>query len=231
MTDRGFYNILCQVSLHRRSLIIGLWLAALVCRAEAAPGPDDYFAIEVVDGQTGRGVPMVELKTTSNLCYYTDSNGLIAFYEPGLMNRNVWFSISSHGYEFPADSFGGRGVRLNTRPGATSRIKIQRLNIAERLYRVTGQGIYRDTVLLGHKAPIAEPLLNAEVTGQDGVLNAVYRGKLYWFYGDTCRASYILGNYSMTAATTALPDKIDPSVGFDLHYFTSKDGFVRPWPR
>jgi len=207
--------------------IVALLLAPLICRADPTPLPNDYFALQVVDEQTGRGVPMVELKTTSEVCHYTDSNGYIAFYEPGLMNRKVWFSISSHGYEFPPDAFGQRGVRLDTRPGATARLKIKRLNIAERLYRVTGQGIYRDTVLLGQKAPIAEPLLNAEITGQDGVLNAIYRGKLYWFYGDTLRASYALGNYSMTGATTPLPDKIDPSVGFDLHYFPGKDGFVR----
>jgi hypothetical protein len=81
---------------------------------------------------------------------------------------------------------------------------------------------------LGRKAPIAQPLLNAEVTGQDGVLNAIYRGKLYWFYGDTGRLSYPLGNFSMSGATTELPDKIDPSVGFNLNYFAGPDGFARP---
>ena len=215
------------MSWYRKGLVAVLLLAPFVCGAV----PKDYFAIQVMDEQTGRGVPMVELKTSSELCYYTDSNGYIAFYEPGLMNRKVWFSISSHGYEYPEDGFGQRGVKLNTRSGATSRIKIKRLNIAERLYRVTGQGIYRDTVLLGLKAPIAEPLINADVAGQDGVLSAVHHGKLYWFYGDTLRTTYAFGNFSMTGATTALPGKIDPSVGFDLHYFTGEDGFVRAMAR
>jgi hypothetical protein len=182
----------------------------------------------VVDEQTGRGVPMVELQTTSGARYYTDSNGLVAFYEPGLMHQRVWFGVSSHGYEFPPDGFGIRGVTLDTNPGESARLKIKRLNIAERLYRITGQGIYRDTVLLGRKPPIAGPLLNAQVTGQDGILNAVYRGKLYWFYGDTGRLSYVLGNFAMTGATTPLPDRLNPSVGFDLKYFTGKDGFARP---
>src|SRR5947209_2326615 len=102
--------------------------------------PSQYFGIEVVDEATGRGVPMVELQTTSGVRCYTDSNGLIAFYEPGAMNRKVWFGVSSHGYEFPPDGLGIRGVRLETRPGATARLKIRRLNIAERLYRITGQG-------------------------------------------------------------------------------------------
>jgi hypothetical protein len=190
--------------------------------------PSSYFAIEVIDEQTGRGVPMVELQTTNGAGYYTDSNGLIAFYEPGLMNKKVFFGVAAHGYEFPPDGFGIRGVVLETKSGRSERIKIKRLNIAERLYRITGQGIYRDTVLLGRKPPIDQPLLNGEVTGQDGVLNAIYRGKLYWFYGDTNRLSYALGNFSMTGATTDLPQRIDPSAGFNLKYFVGKDGFVRP---
>jgi hypothetical protein len=199
-------------------------------RGAEGPGADAgrYFAIEVIDEQTGRGVPMVELQTTSGTRYYTDSSGLVAFYEPGLMGKRVFFGVAAHGYEFPPDGFGIRGVALEARPGGSAQLKIKRLNIAERLYRITGQGIYRDTVLLGRKAPIAEPLLNAEVTGQDGILTAIYRGKLYWLYGDTCRLAYALGNFAMSGATTELPEKIDPSIGFDLKYFVGKDGFSRP---
>ena len=181
----------------------------------ATMSPSDYFGIEVVDEQTGRGVPMVELQTTSGVCYYTDSSGLVAFFEPGIMGQKVYFGISAHGYEFAADGFGSRGVALQTTPGTIKQLKIKRLNIAERLYRITGQGIYRDTVLLGRKPPIAEPLLNAQVTGQDGILTAIYRGKLYWLYGDTQRLSYSLGNFAMSGATTELPAKIDPAVGAD----------------
>ena len=187
-----------------------------------------YFGIEVVDEQTLRGVPMVELQTTSGTCYYTDSNGLVAFYEPGLMDQKVWFAISAHGYEFAPDGFGLRGVALQTRPGEIKRLKIKRLNIAERLYRITGQGIYRDTVLLGRRPPIADPLLNGLVTGQDGILTAIYKGRLYWLYGDTARLGYGLGNFAMSGATTELPDRIDPSVGINLKYFVGEDGFSRP---
>src|ERR1700722_26398 len=222
-------EIAAKMTLYRKFLIVILLLmSAFRSAAEPILSPSQYFGIQVVDEQTGRGVPMGEWKTTSSICYYTDSNGLIAFYEPGLMNREVWFGITSHGYEFPADAFGSRGVKLKTTPGAIAQVKIKRLNIAERLYRITGQGIYRDTVLLGRKPPIAEPLLNAEVTGQDGVLNAVYKGKLYWFYGDTSRLSYALGNFSMAGATSELPARIDPAVGFNLDYFVGKDGFARP---
>ncbi len=216
------------MSLSRVCLVLALSVLD-VCRARAASSePSRYFAIQVIDEQTGRGVPMVELQTTSSVRFYTDSNGLVAFYEPGLMNQKVWFGVSTHGYEFPPDGFGNRGVTLETKPGSNVQLKIKRINIAERLYRITGQGIYRDTVLLGRKPPIAKPLLNAQVSGQDGILNAIYRGKLYWFYGDTLKLSYALGNFSMTGATTELPDQINPSVGFTLKYFTGRDGFVRP---
>jgi hypothetical protein len=47
--------------------------------------PRSYFAISVVDEATGRGVPLVELKTVAGVTYYTDSDGLVAFYEPGMM--------------------------------------------------------------------------------------------------------------------------------------------------
>ncbi len=189
--------------------------------------PSTYFGIQVVDEQTGRGVPMVELNTTGSVPYYTDSAGWVAFFEPGLMNRKVWFGIASHGYECPADFLGSHGVMLETKPGASAHLKIKRINIAERLYRITGEGIYRDSVLLGHSVPIAEPLLNAEVTGQDGILTAVYRGKLYWLYGDTTRASYPLGNFAMSGATTELPGKIDPANGINLKYFVGPDGFAK----
>ena len=211
-------------------LLVSLFATGASGAAPQASDPGRYFAIEVVDEQTGRGVPMVELQTTSSVRYYTDSNGLVAFDEPGLMGRKVFFGVSAHGYEFATDGFGIRGVvagdQARRRP---RRLKIKRLNIAERLYRITGQGIYRDTVLLGRKPPIAEPLLNAEVTGQDGILNAVYRGKLYWFYGDTGRLSYALGNFSMTGrhdrpAGQDRPGRRDST----CKYFAGKDGFARP---
>ncbi len=209
---------------------LALALVGVSASRGASPAPEagSFFAIEVVDERTGRGVPMVELQTTSGVRYYTDSAGVVAFDEPGLMGKRVFFGVSAHGYEFAKDGFGIRGVVLEARPGGIARLKIGRINIAERLYRITGQGIYRDTILLGRKAPIREPLLNAEVTGQDSILNAYYKGKLYWFYGDTNRLSYALGNFAMSGATTGPPEELDPAVGIDLRYFVGRDGFARP---
>lgn len=189
-----------------------------------------YFEIHVVDRQTGRGVPLVELKTTNNIRYYTDSNGIVAFCEPGLMDREVFFHVRSHGYEFPKDGFGYRGVRLKTTPGTTATIRIDRVNIAERLYRVTGQGIYRDSILVDCLVPLKNPVLNGQVTGQDSVYTCLYHGRLFWMWGDTGRPSYPLGHFGTAAALSELPDNggLDPSVGVDLDYYIDNSGFSRP---
>ena len=47
----------------------------------------------------------------------TDSNGIVAFDEPGLMGSKVFFHVKSHGYEYPKDGFGYRGVALETQAG------------------------------------------------------------------------------------------------------------------
>lgn len=189
-----------------------------------------YFTIKVVDDQTGRGVPLVELKTTNETTYYTDSNGIAAFYEPGLMDQVVYFSIRSDGYEFPEDSLGIRGAALHVTRGGSAVLKIRRVSIAERLYRITGEGIYRDSVLVGAPVPIRNPVLNGQVMGQDGGLAIPWRGKIFWFWGDTARPSYPLGNFGTSGATSELPPKggLDPNIGVDLNYFVDKSGFTRP---
>src|SRR5262245_28961222 len=158
------------------NLLLHAALLALAVEPGAIP-----FAIEVIDEATSRGVPLVELTTTNGVTYVTDSAGFVAFSDPGLMNSRVFFHVKSHGYEFAADGFGIRGVALDVKAGGSAQLVIKRLNIAERLYRVTGEGIYRDSVLLGREPPIRQPLLNANVAGSDSVQNAIYQGNLYWF--------------------------------------------------
>ena len=203
----------------------------LLACATAACAAGGYFQIRIVDDQTGRGVPLVELRTTNKISCWTDSNGIVAWNEPGLMDRSVYFSIQSPGYSFP-----GGGKTLEVASGGRVELKIRRLNVAERLYRVTGQGIYRDSLLTGYPIPIRAPALNSMVMGQDTVRVAVYRGKLFWLWGDTDRPNGPLGNFNTTAATSELPGQagLDPASGVDLSYFTGPEGFVQqmiPWPR
>jgi hypothetical protein len=194
-----------------------------------AAEPGRYFKIQVLDEQTGRGVPLVELKTVNHVRYYTDSAGLVAFYEPGLMNQKVFFYVKSHGYEFPKDGFGFAGTVLDVKEGGSAQLKVKRINIAERLYRVTGGGIYRDSVLVGEPVPIRQGVLNGQVFGQDSVQPAVYRGRIYWFWGDTSRPRYPLGHFAMAGAVSELPGRggLDPAVGVNLTYFVDAEGFSR----
>lgn len=58
------------------------------------------FQIEVVDQQTGQGVPfLIELRTVNQVPCVTDSNGPVAFDKPGLMDQTVFFNVQGHGYE------------------------------------------------------------------------------------------------------------------------------------
>jgi hypothetical protein len=196
---------------------------------DAAPRQDRYFKITIVDDQTSRGVPLVDLRTINQIRAVTDSNGIAAFHEPGLMGQTVFFHIKSHGYEYPKDGFGLRAKALLVKEGGSAVLKIKRINIAERLYRVTGAGIYADSLLVGERVPIKQPLLNAQVLGSDSVVNAVYRGKVHWFWGDTNRPGYPLGNFHVPGAISDLPGKggLAPEVGVDLTYFIDEKGFAK----
>jgi hypothetical protein len=145
------------------------------------------------------------------------------------MGQDVHFLVKSHGYDYPKDGFGYAGLTLKAVEGGSAEIRIKRINIAERLYRITGQGIYTDSVLLGRKVPTTNPVIDGLVVGQDSVLDAVYNGKIYWFWGDTSKPGYPLGNFQTTGATSQLPGKggLDPEAGVDLTYFTVADGFTK----
>jgi hypothetical protein len=206
--------------------MLRLVLAAALIAPAVAPAADPWAEIRVVDAATGRGVPLVELETVNSLKFVTDNAGRVAFQEPGLMGREVFFTVRSHGYEAKKDGFGIAGARVTPRAGQVSEITITRKNIAERLCRLTGEGLYRDSVLLGRKTPLPDPLSPGRVAGQDSVQAVVYRGKVYWFWGDTQRMSYPLGIFRMAGATSAMPD--DPAGGIAFDYFVDpKTKFAR----
>lgn len=207
--------------------------AVFLANPTAALSTNDFFGIRVVDSETGRGVPLVELSTVNQMRFYTDSGGWVALHEPGLFGQRVFFSIQSHGYEFAKDGFGFAGKALEFQPGERVTVPLKRVNLAERLYRVTGEGIYRDSALLGEPTPTAEPLGAGKVAGQDSVFGEIYQGKIWWFWGDTAPMRYPLGHYHMACATSDLPGKggLDPVRGVNLKYLVDKDGFSRPVAR
>jgi len=208
--------------LFRQIFAVGL----LSCAVHTASA--DYFGIHVIDETTGRGVPLITLKTTNHITLTTDSAGWIAFDEPGLMNRVVFFNVEGPGYALPKDGFGFAGVKLTPVAGKTAEVKVLRTNIAERLCRLTGQGIYRDSTLLGKEAPLPRPNLFADVMGQDSVQVVPWKGRYFWIFGDTLRPDYPLGNFHSTAAWSDPSDKggLDPEHGIHFEYITDENGGV-----
>lgn len=47
---------------------------------------------------TTEKVPLVHLKTSGYISYYSDSGGVVAFDEPGLVGLDVYFVVESDGY-------------------------------------------------------------------------------------------------------------------------------------
>lgn len=192
-----------------------------------------FFRIDVVDQTTGRGVPAVRLSlaNTTGLTLASDSGGIIAFHEPGLYGRDVFFQVDGDGYVV-ADKKARQqnGLWLHVKRGGRVTIPLQRLLAAERLYRVNGLDPYRDSRLLGVAPDHAEPL-RAKILGQDSAFVTFYNGKLFWIWGDTTglgpRKTW---NFEASGATSTPSSHggMHPDVGVDLHYFVNDAGFTRP---
>ena len=212
----------------RRPAALALLLLATAC---ALPGTLRLpaFRIRVVDEETGRGIPAVELRTTDARTFFTDSAGVVAFLEPDLLGKDVFFEVRSFGYRYEPGVFAVPGLTLSTGRGRSATIRMRRENVAERLYRVTGSGIYRDSRLLGDATPVCDPVPDVAPMGMDGALTAVYQGKLFWIWGDTRVSSSPLANFRATGARSELPDSggLDPGVGIRLDYLRDEGG-LRP---
>ena len=179
--------------------------------------------ITVVDAADGRGVPLVSLTTVNQLVFTTDSNGVAFIDALELVDVTAFISISADGYEYPADGFGNRGkdVTLTLGAHASASFAVNRTQHSQRLYRLTGAGLYSDSLRVGLALPPhvsrQQALLNAGVLGQDSVLSTVYKGRVRYFWGDTNRAAYPLGNFFSTGATSCVPG-------------TPTGGCSGPWP-
>jgi hypothetical protein len=203
--------------------------AAVACRAEefAVDRPTSFrpACIEVVEQGSGWPVPLVALRTNHQVSFWTDNAGVVAIDLPELMGRETWFAVTSDGYEVPADGFGFRGVRWTPKPGSQFRIEVTRTQIAKRLGRITGGGLFAESQKLGRERDWPE----SGVLGCDSVQVAVHRGKRFWAWGDTTLARYPLGIFHMTSATTSLRplDSFEPPLKLKFDYFTDAEGRPR----
>ncbi len=185
------------------------------------------FVILVKDAETGRPVPMVELRTVHGVQYFTDNAGVVAFDEPGFAGRKVYFHVAGPGYSVAEDGFGLRGSRLEVGPGKEAEIEVKREQLAERMFRITGAGRFHHSVRAGLPTPAWAEELNANAIGQDSAHTVEMGGKLYWFWGDTNRLEYPLGIFHMAAATSPLPAPDPAEGGISLTYFRDEKGDAR----
>jgi hypothetical protein len=193
--------------------------------AGPVPRPADCFALRFVDGANMRGVPLVKVIPGAGDAQWSDSQGMVAVCDPDVVGRSIVFTVTSDGYAPPS----GSTVTLSATAGSKATVMLARRYAGERLYRVTGQGIYRDSVLLGLTTPTAAPNINGLVMGQDTPSTFVYGGKLYWLWQDTDRAAYPLGNFDTSGATSLLPGAggLSPDLGANATYFVDAKGFSR----
>lgn len=203
-----------------RHVLLGL--LATLCATAFSIEP---YRIEVLEKGSGWPVPLVELRTTNDVRFVTDNAGVVAFDLPEVMGRETWFGVFGHGYEVAPDGFGMRGFRLTPQPGKTLKVEVTRKTIAKRLGRLTGAGLFAESQKTGHDLDWRE----SGVVGSDSVQNAVYRGKLFWAWGDTNLLNYPLGIFDMSSATTALQPlaKFEPPLRLKLDYFTNEKGTPR----
>ncbi len=203
-----------------RRLLIPLW--GIVSTTVHALEP---CKIEVVDSSNGWPVPLVRLTTTNDESFVTDNAGVVAFDAAEFMGRETWLSVSSHGYELKADGFGNRGVRVTPKPGGTLKIEIERQQIAKRLGRLTGGGIFAESQKLGGFTSWKE----SGTTGSDTVQTAAYKGKLVWVWGDTNLPGYPLGIFDTPVATSSAKPLISlkPPTGIVYDYVRNEKGAPR----
>lgn len=197
----------------------------------AASNAETPFWIRAVDDETGRGVPLVKLTTTDRETFVTDSHGIAAITASGLRGETVWFSVDVEGYRFPRKDFGGRpGFRTRLESGDSTVIRLKRENVAERLYRKTGRGIYADSLRVGLDVPFDRSGLNAGIMGQDSALGGVFRGRIHWIYGDSRMPDSRFGVFEATGATSRLPSDggLPPDRGIRQRYFTDRTGRAKP---
>ncbi len=203
-------------------LVAALAAIALTSFAQAI---GEACRIEIVERGTGWPVPLVELRTTHGVRFFSDNAGTVAFDLPEMMGREVWLDVSGDGYEVPADGFGFRGVRLTPKPGKTLKVEVDRTSVARRLGRLTGAGLFAESQKTGRDLDAKE----SGVTGCDSVQLAAHGGRLFWLWGDTTLADNPLGIFHSTAATTALDPlkEFVPPLRVDFDYFTDGEGRPR----
>jgi hypothetical protein len=192
--------------------------------AAPVPPPSSCFGVRAIDRLTRRGIPLVLMKTLEET-FVSDSQGFVADCRPDHADKLVAFAVSSDGYSLASGS-----ASLQVTPGQVAVLELDRQNVAERLYRVTGEGIYRDSLLLGLTTPLAHPVIDGLVMGQGLTGEQLFKGQLFWVWSGTFGPAHPIETRRVSAAVSILPGQagaVDPQVGVDPQYFAGADGLAK----
>ncbi len=207
-------------------LVLPSVLVLFGCQTHQVKGP---YAVRILDAATKRPIPMVELRTLNEVSWYSDNAGYIAIDEPDFLERDIYFQIASSGYRYSKDAAGRSSITQFVQPGKETVIYLERTNLAERLYRVTGSGqsVHRDLVKTGKRGKTE---LQGGVLGQDSNLATTFKGKIFWVWGDTFLPHAYRGNFSVAGAWTTDPMVAGWSAeeGIPLEYIVNEKGLSKP---
>lgn len=216
------------MSLSPTQLMAVLWALGIMFPYHCwAQSDANWAGVRVIDRDTGRGVPLVELESTHSVRWVSDNTGCVYIDDSELLDRNTFFYVHGHGYDVEPDGFGFKGVRLDIKRGQTVELKVKRNTPAERMVRLTGAGQLRDARLLGHEHSSFHGPLNGEVVGQDSIQAVPWNGKVLCIWGDTSKAGYPLGLFRAAGAYAPLTNTsnapFDPSNGIPYEYFVEQN--------
>ena len=171
-------------------------------------------ACQFIDIADGRPIPLVIGTATDNTTFVSDNAGYICIPVNLPQGTAFYLQVQSPGYDIPLDAFGYRGARLVV-GNPIERIKLRRINIAQRSGRTTGIGKYIHAQTLDVIGTVNE----ATLTGMDSVQTAELHGTRFVFFGDTNWSGYPLGNFKTTggiAKTQSVLPNCPYSVEFNI---------------
>ena len=138
-------------------------------------------------------MPLVELSDRQRdpLCHRQQR--VAAFDEPGLMDQKVFFHVRSHGYEFPKDGFGYRGKAFRSRRAGGHAEDHAGQHRRAALPRDRRRHLPRQRPGRRSSADPTSRSSTARCSAPTAWSTRVYRGKVYWFWGDTNRPGLSAG--------------------------------------
>ncbi len=166
---------------------------------------------------------MAVVRLSNGVEHITDSAGWIRIEEPGLMHSRILVDVSSPGYRMPPGDKSAAGLEIALSPASEITVPLVRVDIAQRIYRVTGTGIYRDSELLKREVPL--PLGNhaAGLVSAWGVQRAALGTKVLWCWRQALLSNERNPSLNVVGAWSDHPEHggLDPTQGIHYSYHTS----------